>query len=152
MKKLHIIIKKSFSLFILIVILLSLCINFSENYYSHLTYPNPGSSVLGAPGVYTFAVSGEVIEIHADGFSILDENNIKVRIESTEKVQKGDFVEVLGFLQPSNVFKSIKVIRGYKWGNEFLILRSIFGLILLLIIFFRYWNFEFKNLVFMRRR
>ncbi len=144
------ILKKIFILLLLISILPVLCINFYENYKMH---PSFSTSGLNSSEVQeAFKASGMVVNHRDYGFDIVDENNILVHIQSSDKPQIGDQIEVLGVLEPSGYFKGIKVVKISEWGDESLLLRSLFGLILIMIIFFRYWKFNFKIFEFVRRR
>lgn len=143
--------KNTFFLIILIASLLILFINFDENYNYHITYPNPGSTVPGAPWENTFLISGEVLKVNSQGFELGMDNDININVISAEKVNKGDFVQILGFIQSPNTFKEIRIIKTDRWGDEFLFIRSFMGLMLFLFIFLKYWKFNLKTFSFRRK-
>ena len=129
--------KKIFIFVILISILSVLCVNFYESYQMHPNFLTEGLNSSEVQGAFT--TSGKVVNQSHYGFDITDDNNVLVHVLSSNKPQIGDQVEILGVLEPSGYFKSIKVVKISKLGNESLYLRSLLGLILVIIIFLRYW-------------
>lgn len=140
--------KKIFLLIFLISILSVLCINFYKNHEMYTTFSTSGLNESEVQKAYT--ATGKVVDQKNYGFDIADENNVLVHVISSNKPNTGDHVEILGIMEPSGYFKSIKVVKISKWGDESLILRSLLGLILITVIFFKYWRFNLKNFEFVR--
>ena len=109
-------------------------------------------------------IDGPVIKIFNDGFLMHDEqygNFFLVKTNSDVKL--GDFVYLLGTLNSHNktlnsyngiyneiIPNKILITKGYEINYVFL--WSLLGFIIFLLIFLRYWKFNFKRLLFVRRK
>lgn len=133
-------------LVILVLILAGLCVYYNDLYFEKVNVP---SSIVNHSGD-AVTVSGEVISIEPDGFVIKYISNY--RIESPLKVSMGDEVQVIGILDTGNTIINTRIFVLPKWDYIFVFVRSIFGLLLVMVLFFRYWTFNFKEKVFLRRK
>jgi len=136
----------------LISILLILCVNYYENYESHLEFSPSQLNITGEQESNEFTIFGEVIRHQEYGFDLLDEDNNMIKVESTARPEIGSEVEVMGAFFITNYFKGVKVVKINKLGYETIFLRSIIGLVVIVIIFWRYWKFDFRHLEFIRRK
>lgn len=137
----------------LIIILFLLCSNYSfnENYYinsttNELLYNYPENQIF---------IFGTVTSVYNDGFEILVNKNgnyYNYKIKTLSDVNLGDTVYLTGTLSSSNVIISSKLINVKNSDFHFVILRSIFGMILFLIIFGKYWKFDLKRMIVIRRK
>lgn len=140
---------------ILILILVSLCIYYNSNYESHLQYPSNGAIISHYPEGSVVSVSGEIVGLNSDGFNLQEIYNGKqviYKIKTSAQAEPGDSAQVIGILGPSYTIKSTDIIVTPKWSYEFVLLRSVFGLIFLIFIFFKYWEFDLKLFEFIRRK
>lgn len=134
-------------LIILILILGCLFIYYADNYPQHSPY-----NTINNPDKIAFG--GEVTAVNSDGFVLTNsytKNPQTLKVKSTTPVSLEDIVQVQGILIAPGTIQSTKVVLSSKWEDEFVIYRSIFGLVILLIIFFWYWKFDLKKYIFIRR-
>ncbi|MGB9980310.1 hypothetical protein [Methanobacterium sp.] len=136
----------------LIIILFLLCGNYSfnENYCinsttKELLYNYPENQIF---------IFGTVTAVYKGGFEVLINKNGNLyiyKVKSLSNVNLGDTVYLTGALNSSNAISSIRLINVNNSDFHFVILRSIFGMILYLIIFGKYWKFDLKRMIVTRR-
>ncbi len=140
----------------LAVIVLSLIILLSAYYYTnhemHEEYPDNEDVVEGFKnGVVS--VHGFVINRTDGGFYILIEYRGKERVievMSDLDVGRDDRVEVLGYLKDDRIFPE-KIIVYRKWSYYSIFIRSAIAIPIVLYFFFKYWRFDFGEMMFRRR-
>lgn len=135
----------------LILILIILCINYHQNYESYLEFSPSQLNLTGEQESDEFTIFGEVIRHQEKGFDLLDGDNNVILVESATRPEIGSEVEVMGAFFITNYFKSVKVAKINKLGYETIFLRSLIGLVAIVIIFWRYWKFDFKHFQFIKR-
>ena len=139
----------------LILVLSALFIYYSENYETQAQYPSTRTVLSDYPEGKMISVDGDVIAVYEDGFYLEDDyqgENVTYNVISSSKVDMGDKVSVLGTLGPSYTVKVSKILVHKKWKEDFILYRSGIGGLFLVIIFFFYWKFDFKDLEFIRRK
>lgn len=102
----------------------------------------------------TVHVYGIVVSTYDQGFFLRDiyqDSEVIYRVQSSFKPKPGETVNMLGVLGPDYTITSISLNIVHIWDLEFMILTSIFGLILFLILFLRNWTFNWHSLEFRRR-
>ncbi|MEN6552039.1 MAG: hypothetical protein ABFC34_04035 [Methanobacterium sp.] len=101
-------------------------------------------------------VSGPVLKINNNGSFVIaayyHERNINFTIESPSPVALKDDAIVYGILEPSYTVKSLKISIANKWDYLAVMIRSLFGLTILVLFFNKYWKFDTKKFVFIRRK
>jgi hypothetical protein len=142
-------VKRFISGLFLIVILYLLCINYSinENYYinsttNELLYNYPENQIF---------LSGTVTSVYNNGFKVSNYGTI-YKVNGLSNITVGDTAYILGTLNSPYNVTSIKVITNNRIDFYFVIIRSIFGMIFFLVFFFNYWKFNFKKMIFIRRK
>lgn len=137
----------------LLVVLILLSSYYAANYQNHLQYPNTAVILKDYPAGQTVSVSGSVIQIRNDSFTITDAYHKTVvyyTVHSSEKVSVGDQVEVLGVLGNSYQINPSKILVVTKFDYSLLLLRSFIALLIFLFFFRRYWHFDFRKIEFRR--
>lgn len=139
---------------LLILILALLCFYYASNYEKHLQTPSYGAILSNYPLGEVVHVEGSVVNIYPDSYNLIQNYQgltLMINVSESPPAHLGDHVSLLGVLGPSNQIlkvQEIRVISGWKW--EFEILRSFLALIFMLIIFFYFWKFNFRNFEFRR--
>lgn len=139
----------------LLFLLILMSFYFSSNYQKHLENPNTAIILKNYPLGETVAVSGVVSEVHDGGFSVSDMYHgleISYTIISDEKVSRGDQVEVLGTLEPSNHVLASKILVVSSFDYTFMLFRSAVVGIIFIVFFLYYWSFDVNTFEFRRRR
>ena len=134
----------------LIVIIFLVCNNYASNneYYTNSDIID----LLCYPGTY-MVLSGTVTDIYNGGFQVRVNSNgnfYDYKVKTLSKVNLGDTAYILGTLNSSNIITCLKVVTVKNGDFSFVIIRSIFGMLLFLIIFGKYWRFNLKNMIFIR--
>ena len=136
----------------LVVFLFVVCSNYAynEEYYTNSTvqelffnYPNQ------------IFISGIVTELYHDGFEVSVNNNgnfYNYKVKTQSKVDLGDTAQIVGTLNSHGVITAVKLFSVKNSDFNFVIIRSILGIVLFLIIFGRYWKFNLKKMLFIRRK
>jgi len=132
-----------------ILLLVLLCYNYvsNDNYRDHIV-----GDLLTDYSENQIAVSGEVTRIYNDGFEIYVFSNDKFyRIIADSKVSLGNDAYISGTLNSHNEIIANKIV--ITKGDEiiFVIFRSLFGAIMFLLIFGRYWKFNREKMLFLRK-
>lgn len=98
-------------------------------------------------------ISGPITEIFNDGFEIYDtEGEYFIQIKTKLNVNLGDYAYILGPLNSNNEIIPKKIMTTKKDEFIYVISRSLFGLIIFLLIFMRYWKFDIKRILFIKRK
>ncbi len=146
---------RAVALFILILILSLLCVYYYNNYEVNAEYPSVKTVISSYPEGETVSVSGVVSGIYSGGFYLKDSfhgEKVVYNVNSSSKLEIDDYVSVLGRLGPAGNIEPSKILVAKRWKENFLLLRSAIGGIILLFIFWRYWKFDFKLMEFVRRK
>lgn len=146
---------KAVALFILILILSLLCVYYYDNYEVNAEYPSVKTIISNYPEGKTVSVNGVVSGIYNGGFYLKDNfhgEKVVYKINSSSKVEINDYVSVLGRLGPAYSIEPSKILIAKRWKEDFLLLRSAIGGIILFLIFWRYWKLDFKLKEFIRRK
>lgn len=138
-------------LLVLVLILSGLCVYYDHEYQDHLNHLYTSTHHLKDP----VTVSGAVTSFYPGGFVITDiytSGRPTYRIESPVNVSLGDKVQVMGIIHPPNILTNNKIMVSRDWADTFVIVRSVIGLLILLVVFFKYWRFNFKEMIFVWRK
>jgi hypothetical protein len=149
------ILKRFIIISFLLIVLYSLCVYYNENYESYADYPSVKTILSHYPDGKNVSVTGAVSVTGNEAFYLTENYHgqyVTYKIYSQENVNKGDFVSVVGILGPSYNIKASKVLVAKKWKEEFVLTRSAIAGLFLLLLFWRYWKFDFKLMEFIRRR
>ncbi|MGZ7067926.1 MAG: hypothetical protein ACXVHS_11095 [Methanobacterium sp.] len=132
-----------------IIILLSLlCFNYASN---HIYYTDSSVVDLLYGSKELNFTSGPVTDIYNDGFEIYGTNlGNYFQVKTKLKVEPENYVYILGSLIPDNEIIPQKIMIDKEDDSINVIYRSIFGLIIFLFIFLRYWRFNFKKILFIK--
>jgi hypothetical protein len=140
---------------ILLVILISFCFYYANEYENNLDYPSYGAILSGYPLGTVVHIYGTVTETYPGGFVIREkyyDHVFHFRVQSDTSVGLGDDVDLLGVLGQSNeIVRVTKIEVSSLWKYQFLLLRSFLALIFLVFIFHRYWRWDFEIFEFRRR-
>ncbi len=145
--------KRKFIFIGLLLALILLCTYYVSNYQQHLENPNTSVIIKNYPLGETVAVSGSVLDVRSDSFTILDEyhgTDVTYTIISTDKPSVGDEVEVLGVLGDYNTIFASKILVISSFDYNFMLLRSAIAVLIFLFFFRRYWRFDFNKFKFRR--
>lgn len=135
------------------ILLMLLCLYYNSNYQSHLEYPDSSMILKDYPLGETVSVSGAVTNSYSDGFLLSDNYHgtaVNYHVLSSQKLEVGDEAEVLGTLIPDYTIKSSKILVITKFDYDFMLLRSFVVVILLILLFRRYWRFDVSRMEFQR--
>lgn len=145
-----------FYIIILFLILYLLGIYYTENVEKHHQYPSMEAIMTNYTVGEKVYVSGPVLKINDNESFVIstyyDKRNINFTIESPSSVALKDDAYVYGILEPSYTVKSLKIGIANKWDYLAVIIRSLFGLIILVLFFNKYWKFDIRKFVFIRRK
>ena len=148
--------KKRFIIILfLFTALLGLCFYYYANFEPNETYPSTKSILTGYPEGETVYVSGIYHGNYNGGFYIIDpgyRNNVIYKINSSINAENGDTVSIIGTLGPSFTITPQKIVINKGWKEYFLLVRSAIIGIILLFVFWKYWEFDFKNMEFIKRK
>lgn len=139
----------------LLLVLYLLFIFYSDNYEVNAPNPSIKTIVSNYPQGEMVSVNGDVISVYKGGFYLKDSykgQTIIFKVKSSSDVVVTDKVSVLGKLGPSYSIDAAKVLIHKKWKEDFLLVRSAFAGLFMVIIFLIYWKFDFRNFEFKRRR
>ena len=141
----------------LVALLFSLCLYYYTNVEAHSEYPSLKMIMLDPESYDGTVVSegGEVTKANTSSFVItsMDKDlRFNFVINSNEEVHVGDSVEVLGIFHSPNMILPDKMIITRAFSQKMVYVRSLLGLLILAIVFFRSWKFDLKRFVFMSRR
>jgi hypothetical protein len=140
---------------ILILILIGLCIYYSDNIWEKQSYPSTGVVVTYYPLGEMVSVSGTVSNTFPGGYYMDDyykNQLVTFQVYTDQKVEIGDKTQVLAVLGPDYQLIPTKILITKEWSYNFLLVRSFIAFLFLLFIFNRYWRFDLKKYEFTRRR
>ena len=134
---------------IFILILFLLCYNYSvEGYYNDISVidllnGNSGNEVL---------VYGPVTSVYNDGFGVYSvQNSSPYKVKTNLKLNLGTDIYILGTLNSNNEIIITKIMTFSMKGVHYTFLISFFGIIIFLLVFLKYWKFNLKEMLFIRR-
>ena len=135
---------------ILLVLLFLLCYNYSvEGYYHDISVID----LLNGYSANEVLVYGPVTSVSNNGFVVYSvRDSSPYKIETNLKLNIGTDVYVLGTLKSNNEIILTKIMTFSMKGVFYTFLVSFFGLIIFLFVFLKYWKFNFKELLFIRRK
>lgn len=144
-------------LFFLIILLLlgALSFYYSENYFLHEEDPSAENFLLNYPDGQMVSFEGWVVDIYQGGFKLYIYHHGKDTIfdvNSNVKVSVGDNVFVKGSLSNEKVIMAKEIVLKQYWMYLFLLARSAFAILIVIILLFRYWKFDLKNFEIVRRK
>lgn len=140
---------------LLILILISLSFYYEANYEKNLKYPPYGAISSNNSLGQVVSVDGSVVNIYPESYELIQtyhDQTLILTILGPSPAQLGDHVSLIGVLGPSNQIvevKEIHVISDWKWKFE--LLRSFLAFVFMLVLFFYFWKFNFRELEFRRR-
>lgn len=142
------------TILVLLLILAGLCSYYYDNFTNYQDNPGTGSIVKNYPEGEMVGVAGSVTETFQGGF-YMEENYenrvVTYKVLTTVDIKPGDKAQVLGTMGPEYTVTAEKLKITEKWSYQFLFLRSFIALIFLIFIFNRYWKFNWKEKVFIRK-
>jgi len=147
-----------FSGLFLVALLLCLCTYHYTNMEEHLEYPATTKMIQQDPELYDgwiIAKGGTVTEVGESSFVIRSRDRdirFDFVIDTKEVVCPGDVVEVLGIFRSPNRILPDKMIVTPAQSQTMVYVRSLIGLLILVIAFFRSWKFDCKRMAFIPRR
>lgn len=142
---------------ILVALLLCLCAYHYANFEEHLEYPAT-KMIQHDPESYdgwTIAKGGTVTEVGESAFVIISmDRDIRFNfvIDSKVEIYPGDKVEVLGVFRSPNRILPHNIIVTPAQSQTMVYVRSLIGLLILVIAVFRSWKFDCKRMTFIPRR
>ena len=139
---------------VLVICLLVLCTYHAAYHDLYERYPGTEEVIInGAEG--TVSVHGTVVHTSDEAFTVRLTHGSASRIVSVlspVSVASGDKVEALGAIYEDELTLIPEdIIVSKKWSHQAVYLRSVAGLAIVLVVFFRYWSFDRRSLRFSRR-
>lgn len=140
---------------LLIFILLSISSYYASNYEKKWEYPSYGTILSTNPVGDLVFVDGSVDKISPQSYNLITSYRgqiVNINVSGPSPANLGDQVSIVGILGPSyQIIKIEKISVLSKWKIQFLLLRSFFAIIIMIIIFLYFWRFDFKVFEFRRR-
>lgn len=127
---------------VLVTCLLVLCTYHAAYHGLYEQYPGIEEVINGADG--TVSVYGTVIAFGDEAFTLrLAHGSASkiITIISPVLVANGDRMEILGALKRDELIPE-EMIVSKRWSHHAIYLRSVGGLAIALVVFFRYWTFD----------
>ncbi|MGZ7134887.1 MAG: hypothetical protein ACXVHY_03305 [Methanobacterium sp.] len=139
---------------VLIIVLFGLFIYYTDNFAFNEPYPSSSAILKNYPIGKTVAIDGDFAGFYDGGFYIKDRSglNIIYKINSSYRPVNGDIFSILGTLSTSYTINPQEMVIVKQWKENFLLLRSGIIAIILILLFWRYWKFDFKTMEFINRR
>ena len=125
---------------------------YQANITQHLDYPRE-SEVSANYAKYVgqnVTISGSVVATGVGSFQ-LNGTYGTYAILSSQAVQRGDSVTLIGTLLPGNELRAVKMFVSPQLWGELVYVRSFIALIVLVVLFFASWRFDWRALVFRPR-
>lgn len=98
-------------------------------------------------------IYGHVTETYNDGFEVYNIRNKEVyHVKTNLKLNMGTGIYILGTLDSNKEVTIIKIMTFKHEGVINVIFRSLLGFIIFLIVFLKFWKFELKKMLFIRRK
>lgn len=143
---------------VFVTCLLVLCTYHAVYHDLHETYPGNEAVIFDTCCDVPVSVSiyGTVLQTSDDGFTLRITHGSASKIltvlsqEGVPPVARGDKVEVLGVRHSDELVPEMMIVLK-QWSHYAVYLRSVAGLAITLVVFFRYWTFDFRALQFRRR-
>jgi hypothetical protein len=142
--------KRSILVTILLFLLLLLCFSYAYGgYYKDISVidlvnGNSGNEVM---------VYGPVTSVYNGGFELYNVRNSKsYNVKTNLKINLDSDVYILGTLNSNNEIIITKIMTFSMKGVSNVFLSSFFGLIIFLLVFLKYWKFNPKEILFIRRK
>jgi hypothetical protein len=139
----------------LLLILFGLFNYYSDNYEINNKYLTSKSILSNYPEGKAVYISGDFAGLNDEGFYIKDNfygQKVIYKINSSLKPLDGDILSITGTLGPSFSINPHAIVINKQWKENFLLVRSAIIGIILLFVFSRYWKFDFKKMLFIRRK
>jgi hypothetical protein len=141
--------KRSILVIIFLLLLFLLCYNYAfEGYYqdnSVIDLFNGSESQI--------MIHGHITETYNDGFEVYNIRNKEVyHVKTNLKLNVGTGIYILGTLDSNNEVTIIKIMTFKHEGVINVIFRSLLGFVIFLIVFLKFWKFELKKMLFIRRK
>lgn len=135
---------------IFILLLLLLCYNYAfKDYYQD----NSVIDILNGYSENQILIYGHITEINKDGFEVYNiKNKDTYHVKTNLKLNVGTGIYILGTLDSNNEVNIIKIMTFKHEGVINVIFRSLLGFIIFLIVFLKFWKFELKKMLFVRRK
>jgi hypothetical protein len=135
---------------IFLFLLLLLCFSYAYGgYYKDISVID----VLNGYSGNEVMVYGPVTSVYSDGFEVYSvRNSSAYKVKTNLKVNLGTDIYILGTLNSNNEIIITKIIPFSMNGVSNIFLSSFFGLIIFLFVFLKYWKFNFKEILFIRRK
>ena len=142
--------KRSILVTIFLFLLLLLCFSYAYGgYYKEISVNDllngyPGNEVL---------VYGPVTSVYNDGFEVYSvRSSSPYKVKTNLKINLGTDVYILGTLNSNNEIIITKIMLYNMEGVFNVFFTSFFGLMIFLIVFLKYWKFNPKEILFIRRK
>ncbi len=137
---------------VLICAFVALAAYYQANVTQHLDYPREREvNVNYAQYVgQNVTISGIVVSAGAQSFALKAVQGT-YEIVSSEAVQPGDRVTVLGTLQPGHQLREVTMLASSPLLSSLVYVRSFIALIFLAVLFFVSWRFDWRALMFRPR-
>ena len=98
-------------------------------------------------------VYGPVTSVYNGGFELYNVRNSKpYNVKTNLKINLDSDVYILGTLNSNNEIIITKIMTFSMKGVSNVYLSSFFGLIIFLLVFLKYWKFNPKEILFIRRK
>ena len=98
-------------------------------------------------------VYGPVTSVYNDGFEVYSvRSSSAYKVKTNSKINLGTDVYVLGTLNSNNEIIITKIMTFSMKGVFNVFFTSFFGLIIFLIVFLKYWKFNPREILFIRRK
>jgi hypothetical protein len=141
-----------------IALLLLLCAYYNINHALYEQYPDNAAVIFdnGCDGPVSVSVHGTVLDTDGDGFTLRLTHGSASKLlkvlsqEGVPPVACGDRVEVLGVRNSDELVPATMIV-SKQWSHYAVYIRSVAGLAITMVVFFRYWTFDFRALQFRRR-
>jgi len=126
------------------------------NHAPYETYPDNEAVIFDTccDGPVSVSVSGTVLDTSDRWFTVRITHGsasklLRVLSPGVPPVAAGDKVEVLGVRHSDELVPETMIV-SKQWSHYAVYLRSVAGLAITLVVFFRYWTFDFRALQFRR--
>jgi hypothetical protein len=129
-----------------------LAVYYQANITQHLDYPSE-REVSANYAQYVgqnVTISGGVVATGVGSFQLKGMYGTYT-ILSSQAVQRGDSVTLVGTLLPGNELRAVKLFASPQLWGELVYVRSFIALIVLVVLFFVNWRFDWRAFVFRPR-
>jgi hypothetical protein len=142
--------KRSILVTIFLFLLLLLCFSYAYGgYYKEISVID----VLNGYSGNEVLVYGPVTSVYNDGFEVYSvRSSSPYKVKTNLKINLGTDVYILGTLNSNNEIIITKIMSYNMEGVFNVFFTSFFGLMIFLIVFLKYWKFNPKEILFIRRK